>query len=278
MDFPAPHIYHPQAPHTHTHTVILLHGRASSGPEFSEDFLSSSTSTGKNISSCLLSYRWVFPTSRDRWSTTFQEEMCSWFDAYSLSDIDQRQELQKGGLRESVLHILNIVEEEARLLDGQLSHLYLGGISQGMATALWAFFAAIGSGRIQKPLGGLLGFCGWLPFAGQLEGLLFEPTRNGAHGHQPQDLVSAFFFNEIAGHRTTQNSEPIGGSVLSTPVFLTHGTDDVWVPVELGRQASKILQKIMASVEWHEFSGAESDGHWIKEPEGFDRILEYLIK
>jgi lysophospholipase-2 len=60
-------------------------------------------------------------------------------------------------------------------------------------------------------------------------------------------------------------------------VLLGHGTDDALVSVDLGRQASRILQDVMlAPVEWSEFSGAEGDGHWIKEPEGFDLILRFL--
>jgi hypothetical protein len=32
----------------------------------------------------------------------------------------------------------------------------------------------------------------------------------------------------------------------------------------------------MVHVEWNEFTGAEGDGHWVKEPEGFDQILQFL--
>ena len=46
--------------------------------------------------------------------------------------------------------------------------------------------------------------------------------------------------------------------------------------MELGRRASQILKQILVHVEWHKFSGAEGDGHWIKEPEGFDQILEFV--
>lgn len=274
MNFPPPHIQPSQT--LHSHTVILLHGRGSDGEEFAEEFFSSVTSNGKSLASCLPSYRWVFPTSRDRWTTRFEEEMCSWFDAYSLDDIQERQELQKDGLRESVLHIIDIIEREAKLLDGRFSNIYLGGISQGMATSLWAFFAAIGLGKIQGPLGGLLGFCGWLPFAQQLETLLSEPAVNASQIYPIQHEISSFFFSEIAGDGTLQITQAPNSSILSTPVFLSHGTDDVWVSVELGRQASQILHKIMAHVEWHEFTGAEVDGHWVKEPEGFDQILLFL--
>ncbi|KGO76966.1 Phospholipase/carboxylesterase/thioesterase [Penicillium italicum] len=274
MEFPESHIHHPQAPHIHTHTVILLHGRGSDGPEFAEELFSSSTSKGKNLSSCLPSYRWVFPTSRDRWSSTFEEEMCTWFDAYSLGNIHERQELQKDGIRESVLHILDILEEEARLLEGRVSHIYLGGMSQGMATALWAFLAASATGRVQGPLGGLLGFCGWLPFAQQLEQLLSEPSLTPGSS-QAQSLISGFFFDEIAGG-VPRSVQPVDSSILSTPVFVSHGSDDSWVSVELGRQACLVLRRIMVRVDWQEFTGAEGDGHWVKEPEGFDHILKFL--
>lgn len=274
MEFPPPHIQPWQT--SHTHTVILLHGRGSDGEEFAEEFFSSATSKGKSLASCLPSYRWVFPTSCDRWTTRFQEEICSWFDAYSLDDIHERQELQKKGLKESVLHVIDIIESEAKLLDGRFSNIYLGGISQGMATSFWAFFAAIGLGKIQEPLGGLLGFCGWFPFAHQLETLLSEPAVNFSQTHAIQDQISSFFFSEIAGNETLEITQMSNSSIICTPVFLSHGTDDVWVSVELGRQASQILQKIMVHVEWNEFTGAEGDGHWVKEPEGFDQILQFL--
>jgi lysophospholipase-2 len=274
MEFPEPHIQLPQGPHTHT--AILLHGRGSNGHEFAEELFSSMTSKNQTLADRLPSWRWVFPTSRDRWSTRFQEEMCAWFDAYSLDDIQERQELQIDGLRESVSHILDILEYEISLLGGKPSHVFLGGISQGMATVLWTFFGAIATGRIQEPLGGLLGFCGWLPFARQVEDLVQQPTLSGPREPQMRRLVSEVFLDTIAGHEGSRMTQSLDTSVLSTPVFLSHGTDDAWVSVELGRQASRILQQIMVHVEWNEFTGAEGDGHWIKEPEGFDQILRFL--
>ncbi|KAL4967264.1 uncharacterized protein BDV14DRAFT_169699 [Aspergillus stella-maris] len=72
------------------------------------------------------------------------------------------------------------------------------------------------------------------------------------------------------------NSE-IDTAVLSTPVLLMHGSDDAWVDIELGRQAKRVLEVTMGmSVQWLEFTEAENDGHWIKEPEGFARISQFL--
>lgn len=273
MAFPAPHIHQPEG--THTHTIVLLHGRGSNGPEFAEELFSSTTSNGQNLASRLPNYRWVFPTSRDRWSTTFQEEMSAWFDVYSLTDIQQRRELQKEGLCESILQILEILETEIAMLNGKVSRIYLGGMSQGMATALWVFLAAMVTGRVQGPLGGLLGFCGWLPFAHQLEDRLDEATiAPGASqiGH----LIRELFLDEIADDETFRTEKEVDASLLSTPVFLSHGADDAWVSVELGQQAFRVSQKMMSRVEWNEHTGAENDGHWIKEPEGFDQIVQFL--
>ncbi|KAE8131682.1 Alpha/Beta hydrolase protein [Aspergillus pseudotamarii] len=276
MRFPEPHICLPK--NSHTHTVILLHGRGSNGPEFAEELFSSMTSNGHSLASCLPSWRWVFPTSRDRWSDRFQEEMCAWFDAYSLDDIHERQDLQIAGLRESVTHILGILNHEIGILGGNTSHVYLGGISQGMATAIWTLFC--GTNQIHQPLGGFVGFCGWLPFARQVEDLVRGSQESRAVDASSKQLiqrsVAGFFLNTISGSEISQTTETIDASILSTPVFLSHGSDDVWVPVDLGRQAARVLQQIQFPVQWHEFAGAEGDGHWVKEPQGLDQILHFL--
>ncbi|KAL4803916.1 Alpha/Beta hydrolase protein [Aspergillus unguis] len=275
MAFPAPHIHPHKNTHIHTHTAILLHGRGSSGPEFADDFFSSMTSKGSNLTTCLPSWRWVFPTSKDRWTSAFREEMPAWFDAYSLSNIQEQQELQVEGLRESALHILVILEEEIRLLGGKASNVYLGGISQGMATVLWTVFCS--RDRINQRLGGILGFCGWIPFANQAENLIQQFKGTSLGKGRMQCLISDFFLRTagITGPRVkdaADNTSPL--SLI--PVLLGHGTDDAYVPVELGRQTVAILREVMEHVEWKEFTGAEAEGHWIKEPEGFDCILEFL--
>ncbi|GKZ25941.1 hypothetical protein AbraIFM66951_002449 [Aspergillus brasiliensis] len=254
--FPEPHIHLPKGPHTHT--AIFLHGRGSNGPEFAEELFSSSTSTGQNLPSQLPTWRWVFPTSKDRWNERFQEELCAWFDAYSLDDITEHQASQVPGLQESVFYILGILEQEISLLDGKTTHVYLGGISQGMATALWSWFCACS--RVKGRLGGVLGFCGWMPFAER-----FEDGDLGAG----RRLVE--FCSGVVGVPMVEDVR-----ILNTPVLLGHGTDDPMVSVELGRQVAGIMKRAGIKVEWIEYVGAEGDGHWIKEPEGFDAILKFL--
>lgn len=84
-----------------------------------------------------------------------------WFDAYSLLDIDERQELQVEGLKESVLHVLGVIESEGERLGGRTENVFLGGMSQGMATALWTLLClnatVEGKGKGKKMLGGVCG-------------------------------------------------------------------------------------------------------------------------
>ncbi|PYI15618.1 alpha/beta-hydrolase [Aspergillus violaceofuscus CBS 115571] len=273
MAFPASHIHPAQT--SHTHTAILLHGRGSNGPEFADELFSSLTSQHRSLPDALPTWRWVFPTSRDRFSTRFQEEICSWFDAYSLSDIQERQDLQIEGLRESVRYILDILEQEISLLGGTASHVYLGGISQGMATALWTLFCA--AGRIGQFLGGVFGFCGWIPFAHEIGQLVRQSA--GSDRAQVQRLVARFCAKTLGLPQSFAGVESQGSSLplLSTRFLLGHGTDDIWVPMELGRQALQVIKGLSAGeVEWIEYAGAEGGGHWIKEPEGFDVILKFL--
>lgn len=118
MAFPAPHIQTPQPSHAHTHTIIFLHGRGSTGPEFASELFSSTASNSLSLPASLPTLRWVFPSSRLLWSTTFEEDIPAWFDAVSLDDIQEKKELQAEGLRESISHILDILEYEVGLLNG----------------------------------------------------------------------------------------------------------------------------------------------------------------
>lgn len=272
MAFPECHTHLPKS--EHTHTIIFLHGRGSNGFEFSEEIFSSTSSDGKNLPANFPSCRWVFPTSRDRWSTTFEEEQCAWFDAYSLDDTTKRSELQIEGLRESIFYIMDLLEREASLLNGRYDHIYLGGVSQGMAIALWTIFGAVATGRIQVRLGGVLGLCGWLPFAQELGNSIVERRARGLN--EGAKVLFDLFNQKMAAPGLMQSSWPAEGELLTTPVFLAHGTDDAWVSVQLGLEAYQIMSNLVDRVEWHEFAGAERDGHWIKEPEGFDQIVRFL--
>lgn len=287
MDFPEPHIHAPRQ--THTHTVIFLHGRGSNGPEFCEDLFTSLTSSLKNLPDTLPSWRWVFPTAKTRHSSRFQEDESAWFDSWSVDNIEEKQELAVDGLRESVSHITKLLTDEIARLDGDARRVFLGGISQGMATVLWTFFCA--TGQINKPLGGLIGFCGWLPYAHRAEDLtrrqqameLLQQSGGNQSLIEPSKLdnkrqMSKLFRDIINDPRLPQLDASTDISILSTPVLLSHGRDDPVVSIRLGHQAARILQHLKVPTEWHYYNGAEANGHWIKEPQGFDYMVEFIEK
>lgn len=134
-----------------------------------------------------------------------------------------------------------------------------------------------------------MGFCGWFPFSQQSEDLLRRQQAqellrryqinhgfSEPSGFDKKGEMSKLFLDTIAGidvHKVAENTD---FSALSTPVFLSHGTDDTLVSVRLGRQASRILQQIGVPTKWEEFTGAVAGGHWIKEPEGVDGIVNFV--
>ena len=155
--FPPPAIFEPTS--KHTRTIILLHGRGSTGQEFAEDLFAAELS-GKHgtLHQRFPSYRWVFPSARVIWSSAFRENLPAWFEAHSLTDISAQPELQVPGIEESVKYIRIILDEEVGRLQNNSHHVVVGGISQGAAIGLWALLSE------PRLLGGFLGASCWLPF------------------------------------------------------------------------------------------------------------------
>lgn len=175
---------------------------------------------------------------------------------------------------ESTIYIQDLVKREIELLGGDSRRLVLGGMSQGMATAL----SASGIGAKETNMGGFVGFCGWMPFAAEIE----DGMRRTDQEMAATDAIRRGEYHTIQSI-SPETAAQVGdahrrdlGIVPSTPVLLIHGTDDTWVNVELGRQACRVLRRMGLDVDWNEYAGAENDGHWIKGPEGFDKILEFL--
>jgi predicted esterase len=271
------HILEPKA--QHTHTIVFLHGRGSSGSEFAEELLESKLSTGTTLPEQLPHWRWVFPSSPELWSTAFEETMPAWFEAHSLTDPTARQDLQMGGLRDAVRYVTRLVEEDMARLGGAAQRVVLGGISQGGAVAIWTLLCA-GGGDVARRLGGFVAASTWLPFAENLERYLGgeDPADHGATGDGARVSEADGFVEEMTASarralRQRGASEP---ALHPVPVFLAHGTDDAYVDIELGRQAASVLSKAGLKVQWKDYSGADQEGHWLKEPEEFDDIARFL--
>ena len=282
MSFPPLHILPPLSPN-HTHTLILLHGRGSTGPEFAEELLvltgrtstSSPSSPSPTLRSHIPTFRLVFPTAPTRYSATFEESFPAWFnvEGLSLTELERGREMQVLGLRECVRYLGGVVRGEVSMLAGRRDRVWVAGVSMGMAVGLWTVLKEGGG------VGGFVGMCGWLPFAGGLEGVVTEGGKDAVM------RVAGFIRDTLAlddddddGTIEQPDTETQTTSLLSTPILLLHGTDDAFVDVELGRGAARVLRQIGFDVESKEYVGAENEGHWVKEPEGFDDIVAFISK
>ncbi|KAF8201557.1 beta-1,4-glucosidase [Pholiota molesta] len=259
-------IIHPAAGRRHTHTAILLHGRGSTGPEFSEELFERDDSCPdyyKALNERFPGFRWVFPSSKTSWNDLFQEDMAAWFEVYSLSDPTEKQELQTSGIAESVAYLKTVIQDEIDKLDGDAGRL---GAAVGMLTLL----------SLEQRVGGFFGASTWLPFASDIRHHLGataakEEEREDVGGNPFAVLKTAL------GWQKSNENNSISGAVMKTPVWLGHGIDDVWVDVWLGRQARDTLKGVgFEVVGWKEYEGAENDGHWFKIPEEIDDVAEFL--
>lgn len=211
------------------------------------------------------SVRWVFPQAEDRLAEIQGVEVPQWFDVWNMLDFTDNEELQVFGLRESVESLRRIVRAEAQRVGG-LHRVFLAGISQGGATAVHTLLH-LGhreDGEVEgvRPsrLGGLIGFCPWLPFPG---GSLQE-TREVLGLEEEGGL-------EVEGEEEDKLEND--DFVRRTPAFLGHCADDPIVFVEYGKQLRDALRGFGMDVSWHEYP---SGGHWINSPKGVDDVVEFL--
>jgi lysophospholipase II len=272
-DYPVPTVYEPTQ--QHTHTIIFLHGRGGSGPEFSSRlFESKLTAASGTLRTQLSSWRWVFPSAKKIWSTNFRELHPTWFDAYSLVDIYSKEELQTSGITEAVAHISDIIKTEVERLDGHSEKVVLAGFSQGSATALWTLLSQDLNKKLNgNPLGAFLGSGCWLPFDKNVNRVLDNeaPRLGSEHPDAGAAFVSSTLskeFLEMVSLRSTE-SHPL-------PVFLGHGADDEWIDVTLGQAVRDSFKKAGCNVLWKEYTGGNDQGHWFKEPEQLLDMHEFL--
>lgn len=135
------HVVCPRDGHQHTHTVIFLHGRDSDCDEFASDFFESEATEPAGKSRTLLdlfpSIKWVFPRAPLLHSERFDTTMSQWFDMWSVEHPEERVEIQEDGLKKSIRSLVGIIKDEEQLVSRE--KIFLGGISQGFASAVSAF-------------------------------------------------------------------------------------------------------------------------------------------
>ncbi|EQB48570.1 hypothetical protein CGLO_12198 [Colletotrichum gloeosporioides Cg-14] len=229
----------------HTHTVVFLHGRDSICNEFADELFESEASEPANqprtLPDLLPSIRWVFPGAAMIPSERFGTDMSQWFDVWSLENPEEQADVQTAGLRRSIDFLVNLIESESALVS--MEKIFLCGISQGFVTAVAALLSTSKLGS----LGGLIGWCSWMPPAVVIE--------------------------ELAEKCSPYHQESVTQPSIEPPIFLAHAVDDEVIDIKLGRQLQRTLGSFFKAVEWHEY---DSGGHWVNEPQGVDDMVSFL--
>lgn len=182
----------------------------------------------------------------------------------SLADPSRREELQVGGLSESVSAMIALIKEES--VHVKPSNIILGGISQGYATAAHVLMA------LNVRLAGFVGLSGWMPFAKQIK----EAGRDRKPGHQTAASAATEFVRANLGLEDTTSVIVIAeqGGWEETPAFLGHELHDEVVSCDLGEEAKVTLAAAMgANIFWHTYDSGE---HWVKEPEEVEDIVKFI--
>lgn len=240
MEFPKPHVIFPTT--DHNLTVIFLAGRGTSGEDFADDeLLDCRTSQAKTLVEHFPGCKWVILGGPDR-DTVFGPQP-EWFDLASTSMPNSEEERQLAGLRESIMHVRTVVEQEKEHLP--INKIVLAGISQGFAVASHALLSS------GYNFGACVGCSGWLPFVSDL---------------RKADLA-AFYVEKLG--ITSEGVAP--GTV---PLLLMHSEDDEVIGIADGKQAREVLKGALGMKV--EYTGFEDGGHAIKEPHGWDLIRSRL--
>src|SRR5690606_21119306 len=248
---------------------------------------------GYTIPETFPSMKFVLPTSRrGRCTMLKRNKVNAWFNQATFDDVYQRKEIQLDGLVESTTYIRQLVQEEIGEIGA--GNVFLGGISQGCATALHTLLTlevTPEQGREKQRIAGFLGLAGYLPFAKDIlkAGRTLAPGEeddpvecNGnaptTNGGRAAKLVDRTAYKSLVSVRETHSLPLLSGlpsSLLETPFLITHGDQDDKIALKFARDAVETLRVMGCSVMFRVYRGL---GHWYKAPEGIDDVIKFLEK
>ncbi|GAP92984.2 putative phospholipase carboxylesterase family protein [Rosellinia necatrix] len=235
----------PASGHSHTHTVVFLHGRGDNAQSFATGLDHWRDSRGRNLAAAFPTFRWVLPQAPvRRLASSPSQSWPQWFDTWNSRDFTQNEGLQAAGLREVVPVFRRMLADEAALLGDRRDRVVLAGISMGAATGAHLLF------NLAEPIGAFMGFSGRCPFAGRSLAQMREVLQ----------------LDDVPEHSEV---------LRKTPVLLQHCVDDPLVSIQTGRGLRDTLRGFGCDVEWKEYPDG---GHWFHSPTGMDDAVAFLEK
>ncbi|KAH7355199.1 Alpha/Beta hydrolase protein [Rhexocercosporidium sp. MPI-PUGE-AT-0058] len=294
---PEPYVKFPTA--RHKTTLIVLHGTSQTGPGFAQSFLTtrfsppcaslidpSVTQAAREevtFPDLFPNCKFVFPTGTPKKTTVFDgRETNAWFDITDFGDRTKGEMEMIEGMRESSLHLADLIRSEIGLLDGDKKReakLILAGFSQGAAMGLMLLL----SGELHRRgfvhgLGGFIGLSGWLPFRRQIKEAISRK-----HAGQPGEVSTGSdtttkrgrtmaYVRELLGFESVDDLWSHDLNPLDLPVFLGHGELDVKVRLQWGLQMKDTLEELGVNVDFKSYASLE---HWWSDEEVKD-VADYL--
>ncbi|OAX79300.1 hypothetical protein ACJ72_06384 [Emergomyces africanus] len=296
---------------THTHTLILLHGRGDCSLDFSTDLITAPLEfpippnrPRTSLPQRFPGVKFVFPGAKMGRSTAGGNIMMpQWFDIGTLRPVHEKEwELARDGLRSSVNYLLELVREEGRLL-GSVGKVIVGGLSQGAAVALGAAVGfddgADGDG---EALGGCVAMSGRLPFQRELMALVEgkkveegdvgdsgggggsgeddDPEQEGEGERRPKpDPILAvkaknWFRENILGLPPVAIDSHPQLQIMppKTPIWIAHGALDEHIIPQFGKDATKTLERLGWTVTFMLYHDL---AHWFM-PDELEDMAIYL--
>ena len=162
----------------------------------------------------------------------FEAPIPQWFNMWNFRKPESRKNLQARGLITSIRSIRELIKDESDNVPEE--HIFLGGHSQGCATAILLILAE------GTRLGGFIGLCGWLQFEKEIRAI----TKAIFEGSAPTNSLAIKLRDFFEFPWEPFPSE----SALATPVLLSHSQDNETVPFEHGEKLCEILRLLGMSV------------------------------
>jgi predicted esterase len=259
-EFPPPIVVSPRTT-PHSLTIIFLHGRGFNAEKFHGPLLQ--TNIGNHtFQEALPQARFVFPTAPLSRATKYRRMlMHQWYDGTGDWEPEAR-----GGMRPSIEYLHGLIQGEIELIGSDEGRVVLAGFSQGCAMALMAGLLWEG-----KPLGALVGLCGFIPLASHLLSILdsessdavdgevlfgTEDDMSGPCGNRDSRTSHQLVLDELREEAEIQSKHDASDPQPSSmPVFLGHGQADPEVELRHASQAGSLLQMLDMDVEFHVYQG-----------------------
>ncbi|EGR33179.1 hypothetical protein IMG5_059930 [Ichthyophthirius multifiliis] len=186
---------------SHTNTVIFLHGLGDCGQSYI-DFFQESDIVSATTKVVLITAP-VRPVT-----INFGMQLNSWFD-FKNFDVNEQNFQQAIGIDEMIQssqQLIQILNQEVNILQGQSQKVFIGGFSQGACMSL-----KVGLEFDQK-LGGILAFSGFLfPVYNEHENNKNTPI---LISHGTQDPLLAWAKCEISYNKLKQSSHPLQFEII----------------------------------------------------------------